>query len=76
VVRQKDSSDRLLWGFAELIAYISTFTTLRPGDLIFTGTPTGSGSHATPPAWLSPGDVVEVGVPEIGLLRNTIADET
>lgn len=76
VVRQKDSSGRLLWGFAELIEYISTFTTLRPGDLIFTGTPTGSGSHATPPAWLRPGDVVEVQVPQIGLLRNTIEDES
>jgi 2-keto-4-pentenoate hydratase/2-oxohepta-3-ene-1,7-dioic acid hydratase in catechol pathway len=74
-VRQKDSSDRLLWGFAELIEYISTFTTLRPGDLIFTGTPTGSGSHATPPAWLRPGDAVEVEVPEIGVLRNTVTDE-
>jgi 2-keto-4-pentenoate hydratase/2-oxohepta-3-ene-1,7-dioic acid hydratase in catechol pathway len=76
VVRQKDSSDRLLWGFAELIEYISTFTTLRPGDLIFTGTPTGSGSHAAPPVWLRPGDIVEVEAPGIGVLRNTIVDET
>ncbi len=75
IVRQKDSSSRLLWGFAELIEYISTFTTLRPGDLIFTGTPTGSGSHATPPVWLRPGDVVEVEASGIGVLRNTVADE-
>jgi 5-carboxymethyl-2-hydroxymuconate isomerase len=76
VVRQKDSSDRLLWGFGELIEYISTFTTLRPGDLIFTGTPVGSGSHATPPVWLAPGDLVEVEVAGIGVLGNTIVDET
>jgi 2-keto-4-pentenoate hydratase/2-oxohepta-3-ene-1,7-dioic acid hydratase in catechol pathway len=76
IVRQKDSSSRLLWGFAELIEYISTFTTLRPGDLIFSGTPTGSGSHATPPVWLRPGDVVEVEASGIGVLRNTVADES
>lgn len=75
VVRQKDSSDRLLWGFTELIEYISTFTTLRLGDLIFTGTPTGSGSHTTPPVWLLPGDVVEVEVAGVGVLANTVVDE-
>jgi 2-keto-4-pentenoate hydratase/2-oxohepta-3-ene-1,7-dioic acid hydratase in catechol pathway len=75
VVRQKDSSDRLLWGFAELIGYVSTFTTLRPGDLIFTGTPTGSGSHAKPPVWLVPGDVVEVEVSGVGVLANPVVDE-
>jgi 2-keto-4-pentenoate hydratase/2-oxohepta-3-ene-1,7-dioic acid hydratase in catechol pathway len=74
-VRQKDSTHRLLWGFAELIEYVSTFTTLAPGDLLFTGTPTGSGSHAKPPLWLAPGDVVEVEVGGIGVLRNSIADE-
>jgi 2-keto-4-pentenoate hydratase/2-oxohepta-3-ene-1,7-dioic acid hydratase in catechol pathway len=70
-----DTTDRLTWGFAWLINYISTFTTLRPGDLIWTGTPTGAGGHQTPPQWLKPGDTVEVEVPEIGVLRNTVADE-
>ena len=65
-LRQDDTTDRLTWGFAWLINYISTFTTLRPGDLIWTGTPTGAGGHQTPPKWLKPGDVVEVEVPEIG----------
>jgi 2-keto-4-pentenoate hydratase/2-oxohepta-3-ene-1,7-dioic acid hydratase in catechol pathway len=74
-VRQHDTSDRLTWGFAALISYISTFTTLRAGDLIFTGTPTGSGSHHKPPVWLVPGDVVEVEVSGIGLLKNTVVDE-
>src|SRR6266700_3763610 len=75
-LRQDDTTDRLTWGFAWLINYISTFTTLRPGDLIWTGTPTGAGGHQTPPKWLKPGDVVEVEVPEIGVLRNKVADET
>jgi 2-keto-4-pentenoate hydratase/2-oxohepta-3-ene-1,7-dioic acid hydratase in catechol pathway len=75
-LRQDDTTDRLTWGFAWLINYISTFATLKPGDLIWTGTPTGAGGHQKPPAWLKPGDVVEVEVPEIGVLRNPVADET
>jgi 2-keto-4-pentenoate hydratase/2-oxohepta-3-ene-1,7-dioic acid hydratase in catechol pathway len=74
-LRQDDSTARLTWNFAWLIGYITTFTTLRPGDLIWTGTPTGAGGHQTPPAWLKPGDVVEVEVPEIGVLRNAVVDE-
>jgi 2-keto-4-pentenoate hydratase/2-oxohepta-3-ene-1,7-dioic acid hydratase in catechol pathway len=75
-LRQEDTTDRLTWGFAWLINYISTFTTLKPGDLIWTGTPTGAGGHHNPPKWLKPGDVVEVEVPEIGVLRNKVVDET
>ena len=74
-LRQEDSTDRLTWGFAWLINYISTFATLRPGDLIWTGTPTGAGGHHNPPKWLKPGDVVEVEVPEIGVLSNAVVDE-
>jgi 2-keto-4-pentenoate hydratase/2-oxohepta-3-ene-1,7-dioic acid hydratase in catechol pathway len=74
-VRQQDSTDRLTWGFAWLINYISTFATLKPGDLIWTGTPTGAGVHRNPSIWLKPGDVVEVEVPEVGVLRNQVADE-
>jgi 2-keto-4-pentenoate hydratase/2-oxohepta-3-ene-1,7-dioic acid hydratase in catechol pathway len=74
-LRQEDTTDRLTWGFAELIRYITMFTTLKPGDLIFSGTPVGAGGHQTPPAWLVPGDVVEVEVPEIGILRNNVIDE-
>ena len=57
------------------LEYISTFTTLKPGDIIVTGTPTGAGARFDPPRWLVPGDVVEVDVPSIGLLRNAVADE-
>jgi len=74
-VRQDDTTERLIWDFPELIRYISMFTTLKAGDLILTGTPTGSGSHAEPPVWLKPGDVLEISVPEIGMLRNTVVDE-
>jgi 2-keto-4-pentenoate hydratase/2-oxohepta-3-ene-1,7-dioic acid hydratase in catechol pathway len=74
-LRQQDTTDRLTWGFAWLINYISTFATLRPGDLIWTGTPTGAGGHHNPPKWLKPGDVVEVEVPEIGVLSNAVVDE-
>jgi len=75
-VRQDDTTERLIWDFPELIRYISMFTTLKAGDLILTGTPTGSGSHAEPPVWLKPGDVLEIEVPEIGILRNPVVDET
>ena len=74
-LRQEDTTDRLTWGFAWLINYISTFATLNPGDLIWTGTPTGAGVHRNPAVWLKPGDVVEVEVPEIGVLRNRVVDE-
>jgi 2-keto-4-pentenoate hydratase/2-oxohepta-3-ene-1,7-dioic acid hydratase in catechol pathway len=75
-LRQEDSTDRLTWGFAWLINYISTFSALKPGDLIWTGTPTGAGGHQNPPQWLKPGDVVEVEVAGIGVLRNKVADES
>ncbi len=74
--RQDDTTGNLIFSFADLIAYITTFTTLKPGDLIVTGTPTGAGARFDPPRWLAPGDVVEVEVPEIGILRNTVVAET
>ena len=75
-LRQDDNTARLTWDFSWLIGYITQFATLKPGDLIFTGTPVGAGGHQTPPNWLKPGDVVEVEVPEIGVLRNSVIDET
>jgi 2-keto-4-pentenoate hydratase/2-oxohepta-3-ene-1,7-dioic acid hydratase in catechol pathway len=74
-VRQQDRTSRMMFSFRKIIAYISTFTTLVPGDVIVTGTPTGAGARFDPPIWLKPGDVVEVEADGIGLLRNTIADE-
>jgi 5-carboxymethyl-2-hydroxymuconate isomerase len=74
--RQHDNTSRMMFPFPMLIAYISTFMLLKPGDLIATGTPTGAGARFDPPKWLVPGDTVEVEVPGIGLLVNRVADET
>jgi len=74
-VRQSDRTGRMIFSFRRIINYISTFTTLVPGDVIVCGTPTGAGARFDPPVWLKPGDVVEVEAEGIGLLRNTIADE-
>jgi len=74
-VRQSDRTSRMIFSFRKIINYISTFTTLVPGDVIVTGTPTGAGARFDPPIWLKPGDVVEVEAEGIGILRNTIVDE-
>jgi 2-keto-4-pentenoate hydratase/2-oxohepta-3-ene-1,7-dioic acid hydratase in catechol pathway len=74
-VRQDDTTENMLFSIPDLIGYISTFTTLKPGDVIATGTPTGAGARLDPPRFLVPGDVVEVEVAGIGVLVNTVADE-
>ena len=74
-LRQSDRTGRMLFSVARQIAYISTFTTLVPGDVIVTGTPTGAGARFDPPIWLVPGDVVEVSAEGIGTLRNGVRDE-
>lgn len=74
-VRQKDSTANLMFSFAHLIHYISTWTTLEPGDIISTGTPIGAGIRFDPPKFLKPGDLVEVEVSGVGVLSNTVADE-
>jgi len=74
--RQDDTTANLIFSFADLLAYITIFTTLKPGDIIVTGTPTGAGARFDPPRWLNAGDVIEIAVPEIGVLRNTVEDES
>jgi len=74
-LRQHDSTARMMFPFDALIAYLSTFATLQPGDLILTGTPTGAGVRLDPPRWLKPGDVVEIESPRIGQLSNPVTDE-
>jgi 2-keto-4-pentenoate hydratase/2-oxohepta-3-ene-1,7-dioic acid hydratase in catechol pathway len=74
-LRQDDRTSRLIFGFRYLINYISTFSTLTPGDVIVTGTPTGAGARFDPPRYLKPGDVIEVEAEGIGLLRNGVVDE-
>ena len=73
--RQRGNTGTLAFPFAHIVEYVSTFTTLEPGDLIATGTPTGAGARFSPPKWLKPGDVVEVECPDIGTLRNVVEDE-
>lgn len=74
VMQQGDVSD-LIFPIAELIAYLSAFTPLSPGDVIATGTPEGVGSSRKPPRFLAVGDTLEVEIPGIGTLVNTVADE-
>ncbi|NNE54341.1 MAG: fumarylacetoacetate hydrolase family protein [Sulfitobacter sp.] len=74
-VRQEDRTGRMLFPVARQIAYISTFTTLVPGDIIVTGTPTGAGARLDPPQLLAPGDVIEVTAEGIGTLSNGVVDE-
>jgi 2-keto-4-pentenoate hydratase/2-oxohepta-3-ene-1,7-dioic acid hydratase in catechol pathway len=74
--RQDDTTASLIFTFADLLAYVTIFTTLKPGDIIVTGTPTGAGARFDPPRWLNAGDVIEISVPEIGTLRNEVVDES
>ena len=73
--RQNDFTDNLMFPFRFLISYLSTFYRLKPGDIIATGTPNGAGARFDPPKYLREGDVVEVEVPGIGILNNSIRDE-
>lgn len=75
-LRQEDTVRRMLFPFAYLISYISSFTELLPGDIIVTGTPTGSGARFDPPRYLVDGDVVRVDVPGVGTLENRVVRET
>ena len=74
-VRQADRTGRMMFPVARQIAYISTFTTLVPGDIIVTGTPTGAGARLDPPVFLKPGDDIDVEAEGIGILRNGVVDE-
>lgn len=73
--RQRGNTGTLMFPFARIINYVSTFATLEPGDCIATGTPPGAGARFDPPKWLKAGDVVEVECPAIGVLRNAVKDE-
>lgn len=75
-VRQDDNTSNLMFPFRSLIRYISTWTALKPGDVIITGTPIGAGIRFTPPKFLKAGDVVEIEVSGVGALSNTIAEES
>ena len=70
--RQRGNTRTLVFDCAGLLAYISTFTVLRPGDVVLTGTPGGVGMGMTPPTFLADGDVVETEIHGIGTLTNTV----
>lgn len=72
VVRQSDRSDGLLFGLPDLLAFLSRFTVLRPGDVVLTGTPAGTGDEDQ--RYLRPGTTIEVAVAELPLLRTTVVD--
>jgi 2-keto-4-pentenoate hydratase/2-oxohepta-3-ene-1,7-dioic acid hydratase in catechol pathway len=69
---QDGNTSEMIFGVADLIAYVTRGLTLFPGDIILTGTPAGVGFARTPPRWLKPGDVVEVDIEGIGVLRNPV----
>lgn len=73
--RQNDTTANMMFPIKYLIAYLSQFYLLKPGDMIATGTPNGAGARFEPPRWLKPGDVVEVEVEGVGTLRNQVIDE-
>lgn len=66
---------QMIFDIAHQIEYCSSFTRLEAGDVIVSGTPGGVGAKRTPPLWMKPGDVVEVEIDRLGVLRNTIVDE-
>ncbi len=72
---QDTSLSDLIFPIPELIAYISTFCVLRPGDIIATGTPEGIGSKRVPPLFMKSGDVLEISVSGVGELRTPVINE-
>ncbi len=73
VTMQSARTSDMLFSVPEIIAYVSRFTPLAPGDVIVTGTPAGAGAGRKPPVYLQPGNVVEVEIERVGLLRNVVA---
>jgi 2-keto-4-pentenoate hydratase/2-oxohepta-3-ene-1,7-dioic acid hydratase in catechol pathway len=72
---QRSGTDVLIHSIPSLIAFVSDFTPLKPGDIIATGTPEGVGQRRSPPLWMRAGDVLEVEISGIGVLRTRVADE-
>ncbi len=75
VLKQESTTGDLIFDIPSLIAYISTAMTLRPGDIVFTGTPSGVGQARDPREWLTHGDRVRVAITGLGELENPVIDE-
>jgi 2-keto-4-pentenoate hydratase/2-oxohepta-3-ene-1,7-dioic acid hydratase in catechol pathway len=71
---QRATTDQMIHSIARQIAYLSSVAPLEPGDVIVTGTPGGVGARRTPPVWMKAGDVVEIEVDRVGVLRNTVIE--
>lgn len=74
-VVQQARTDQMIFDVATTISLLSSFVTLEPGDVLMMGTPSGIGAARTPQLWMKPGDVVEVEIEKIGLLRNPVIAE-
>jgi 2-keto-4-pentenoate hydratase/2-oxohepta-3-ene-1,7-dioic acid hydratase in catechol pathway len=74
-VMQSDNTDNMMFPVPETLAYITQGITLEPGDILLTGTPSGVGHARKPPVWMKAGDVCEIEIEGIGVLRNPIEDE-
>lgn len=74
-ILQSANTSEMLWSVAKVIAEISSYTTLEPGDMIAMGTPPGVGHARTPARWLKPGETVDVEIEGIGICSNPIIDE-
>ncbi len=73
---QDSNTSQFIFNVAQVIAYVSQVCTLLPGDIIFTGTPPGVGAARKPPVFLKPGDMVEVEIEKLGVLRNPVVAES
>ena len=74
--RQNAGVDEMIFSVQELISYMSQIMPLEPGDIIATGSPEGTGGSMEPQVWLTDGDVIEFEIPAVGILANTVVDET
>ncbi len=71
---QRATTEQMIYKIPKIIEYVSTWTTLVPGDVLVTGTPGGVGARRNPPVWMKPGDKVEIEIDKVGILENSIAD--
>lgn len=75
-VMQHTRTSDMIFDVRKLIEYCTAFTELAPGDVIVSGTTGGVGAFREPPVWMKPGDIVEIEIERIGILRNSIVDES
>jgi 2-keto-4-pentenoate hydratase/2-oxohepta-3-ene-1,7-dioic acid hydratase in catechol pathway len=72
---QHATTEQMIFKIPKILEYVSTWTTLVPGDVLVTGTPGGVGARRTPPIWMKPGDKVEVEIDKVGILENAIGED-